>query len=165
MAGNGLMDSGPMAGGQLHEGVPLPGVDEVAGSPGEDFGEPASASDAASSTIENVEALFGDVLNYLDAEMAFQSSRLRFAGQTIKLALGAGVLALVLVSLAAFGLVFGLILALTPLITAWGATAVVVGLLLLGAYLLVRKAAASVRLMKAEVRDKPGAAQEEPDHV
>lgn len=151
-------DNGPVDGS-------IPEMDENAASPGEQPGEASSHEQSPHPVIEDVEALVGDVLNYFDAEMAFQKTRLRFAGQSIKTALGAGVLALVLVLLAVFGLVFGLILALTPLITAWGATAVVVGALLLLAYLLVRKAMSSIKLMKAELKPETAPAEQEPDNA
>ena len=105
------------------------------GSPDSDPGEPFVRVLA-----DDIGALAGDALNYVDAEFAFQKTRARFVGNRAVTALAFGVVAVVLALLAAIGLTVGLIIALTPLVTAWGATAIVVGLLLLVAYLCVRRA-------------------------
>ena len=90
------------------------------------------------SLLEDVEALIEDGKTYLEAELAFQKTRAAFVAQGAKGIAGLGALAAGLAVLALIGLTVGLILALTPLITAWGATAVVVGALLIGAWLCVR---------------------------
>jgi len=61
--------------------------------------------------------------------------------------------------LAAIGLTVGLIFALTPLITAWGATAVVIVLLLVGAWLCVRRVMAAIRRISGAMGSgsEPGA--------
>lgn len=114
-------------------------------------GDPAGLPDEAEATayedgeperslLEDVEALIEDGKTYLEAELAFQKSRAAYVAQGAKGIAAFGALAAGLAVLALIGLTVGLILALTPLITAWGATAVVVGALLIGAGLCVRAA-------------------------
>lgn len=102
----------------------------------EPTGEPASLR----SLVEDLEALIDDGQTYLSAELSYQKTRVSFVSdrlkKTIALAIGAAVVGL----LAAIGLTVGLIIALTPLLTGWGATAVVVLSLLLVAFLLVQRA-------------------------
>ena len=97
------------------------------------------------SLLDDVEALIADGKLYLEAELAFQKSRAGYVAAGAKTIAALGALAAALVVLALIGLTVGLILALTPLITAWGATAVVVLALLLGAWLCVRSALARWR--------------------
>ena len=106
------------------------------------------------SLIEDVEALIEDGETYLQAELAFQKTRASYVAQGAKAIAGLGALAAGLAVLALFGLTVGLILALTPLITAWGATAVVVGALLLGAWLCVRAALGRWRRITAAASGK-----------
>ncbi|MFL0670536.1 MAG: phage holin family protein, partial [Erythrobacter sp.] len=67
------------------------------------------------------------------------------------------VLALVLLNIALTALAIGAVLALQPLITIWGAIAVVVGALLVGTGLLVRSARARGRVLAAMFGDGAGA--------
>ena len=90
---------------------------------------------------DDIEAFFGDARTYLDAEMSYQKTRAGFVADRLKRTIAFGAVAAYIAVLATIGLTVGLIIALTPLITAWGATALVVLALLLIAYLLVRKAA------------------------
>jgi hypothetical protein len=92
------------------------------------------------SRLDDFEALLDDVLTYVDAEVAFQKTRASFVASGVKRIVGFVLVALFLAFLAVVGLTIGLIFALTPLVTAWGATAIVVGGLLLVAALLVRGA-------------------------
>jgi len=92
------------------------------------------------SLLSDIEALIDDARTWFDAEIGYQKSRAGFVADRIKVLVGLGLGALFFLVMALFGLVVGLIIALTPLITAWGATAVVVGALLLGAFVMVRKA-------------------------
>jgi len=75
--------------------------------------------------------LAGQARDYARAELAFQKTRATYAGKEVR---GIGLLigaALVFLFFALMGLVFGLILALSPILTPWGATAVVcLGLML-----------------------------------
>ncbi|TIX50016.1 phage holin family protein [Alteraurantiacibacter aquimixticola] len=113
-----------------------------------------SSSGASRSLVDDIEDLVFDAKTYLDAELSYQKSRASFVGESLKRVIGFAVVAAILVLFAAIGLTVGLIIALTPLITAWGATAVVVGLLLLGAYLLIRNAGAAWGDVMAAVHDE-----------
>lgn len=125
--------------------APLPGADElILPSPPDDeraasddeAGEPAEAR----SLFEDVEVLIEDGKTYLEAELNFQKARARFAGDRAKWALVFGSAAVLFVLLALIGLTVGLIIALTPLLTAWGATALVVVLLGIAATIAGRAA-------------------------
>ena len=106
------------------------------------------------SLLGDVEALIDDARTWFDAEIGYQKSRAGFVIGRAKLLVGLGLGALFFAIMALFGLTVGLLIALTPLITAWGATAVVVGLLLLGALLMVRKAAGVWRAMLGALDEK-----------
>jgi len=129
-----------------------PAAESSASPDGIEFGDPSGTSPGGSSTrealIEDVEALIGDGFNYFDAELSFQKTRAKFVGDRIFTAILFGLIAAIVALLAVFGFVFGMILALTPLITAWGATAVVVGVLALLAWWLVRIAKGAIRSLK-----------------
>lgn len=96
-----------------------------------------------------------DARSYLTAEIAFQKSRVAFAGGEAKAIAVFVLAALVFIVLAVFAAVFGLILALTPWLTAWGATALVCGVLLALALLFVWRALARWRGLVRAVAD-PG---------
>ncbi len=110
--------------------------------------EPASVGSAPADTgipptrslVEDMEALVDDARTYVDAELSYQKSRASFVTDRVKRTLIFAVGAATVGLLAAIGLTVGLIIALTPLVTGWGATAIVVGLLLLVAYLLISRA-------------------------
>lgn len=116
---------------------------------------PASAPEGESEELgtaetllsEDIAALIASGRTYAEAELAFQKTRASLAGSNAGKAVAALVLALVLVNIALTALAIGAVLALQPLITIWGAIAVVVGALLLGAGLLVRSARARARLL------------------
>jgi hypothetical protein len=92
------------------------------------------------SLLEDVQALIDDGKTYLEAELTFQKTRAAFVADGAKGTVAFAGAAALLGLMALFGLTVGLIIALSPLITAWGATGVVVGLLLLGALLAARAA-------------------------
>jgi uncharacterized membrane protein YqjE len=125
--------------------APLPGADELILPRAPDDDRAASDDEAAGSAearslFEDVEALIEDGKTYLEAELNFQKTRTRFAADQAKWALVFGLAALILVFLALVGLTVGLIIALTPLLTAWGATALVVILLGIVAAIAARAA-------------------------
>ncbi|MEO7551752.1 MAG: phage holin family protein [Croceibacterium sp.] len=95
--------------------------------------------------------MIDDGKTYLEAELAFQKSRAALVADGAKSAAVLGALAAVCAVLALVALAIGLLLALTPLITAWGATAVVVGGLLLAAFFAVRVAGKRWRNMMSAV--------------
>jgi Flp pilus assembly protein TadB len=99
---------------------------------------------------EDVEALIDDGKTYLEAELIYQKTRAAFVADRAKDAALFAVLAAAFGVLALIGLTVGLIIALTPLLTAWGASALVVALLLIGAGLSLRAASRRwARLMAA----------------
>ncbi len=110
----------------------------------DDGSTPAAAGDAEAgarrSLFDDFEALIDDGRTYFHAELTYQKSRAGFVANRLKLAIAFGAVAAFFAMLATIGLTVGLILALAPLITAWGATAVVVLALLLIALLLLRRA-------------------------
>ncbi|WP_120078511.1 hypothetical protein [Aurantiacibacter odishensis] len=119
--------------------------------------DPALAEDNAAGTrslADDLEALVEDARIYLDAELSYQKTRAGFVADRLKKTIAFGAVAAFLAVLALIGLTVGLIIALTPLITAWGATAVVVLGILLIAYLLVRKAGQAWNSMMGAMKDK-----------
>lgn len=97
-----------------------------------------SVSDGSLS--EDIVALIDDGKTYVEAEIVFQKTRLAFAADRGKSGLLYGLFAFAVLHLALVALVVGAIFALTPLITALGATALVVGVLLLVGLILGVKA-------------------------
>lgn len=122
----------------------------------EDGSEPLPAADVdGGEPLRMVETLVSDARAFIDAEIAFQKARASFAAGKIKLALICAGLALLLLGLAIMALVMGLILALTPLITAWGAMAVVTLLLLALAGVLVWVAVRAGKAVGAQFASEP----------
>lgn len=98
---------------------------------------------------DDIAALVEDARTYAEAELAFQKTRASLAGKRVGRALVLLILALVLLNLALIALAVGAVIALAPLITIWGAIAVVVGVLLVGVALLVRSAAGDGKVLSA----------------
>ena len=94
------------------------------------------------SLAEDISALLEDGRTYVEAELAFQKTRARFVGDKAKAGIVYGVAALAFLHLALVGLVVGLVFALAPYLTAFGATAAVVVVLLLGCVIFGKMAAA-----------------------
>jgi hypothetical protein len=114
-------------------------------------------AEAESTLSEDIAALIDSGRTYAEAELAFQKTRASLVGGNAGKAAAALVLALVLINIALTALAIGAVLALQPLITIWGAIAVVVGALLIGAGLLVRSAKARGRVLAAMFGDGAGA--------
>jgi hypothetical protein len=116
-------------------------------------GPAAPAPEAPDTTLsglrEDVTALVEDARNYAEAELAFQKTRAALAGKHGGRALVMLVLALVLLHLALIALAVGAVIALAPLVTIWGAIAIVVGVMLLGVALLVRAALGDGKMLAA----------------
>jgi len=91
---------------------------------------------------DDVEALIEDGKTYLETELVYQKSRAAFVADRAKVTIIFGAIAALLGFLALIGLTVGLIIALAPLLTTWGSSALVVALLLLGAWLAMRAASA-----------------------
>lgn len=98
---------------------------------------------------DDITTLVDDARTYAAAEIAFQKTRASLAGKTAGRAAVFLVLALVLLNLALIALAVGAVIALAPLVTIWGAIAIVVGVLLLGVALLVMRAVAEGRTLSA----------------
>ena len=89
----------------------------------------------ARSLLADVEALIDDGKTYLEAELAFQKTRAAFVADRAKATIVLGAVAALLGFLALVGLTVGSIIALSPLLGPWGASALVVALLLVAAAL------------------------------
>lgn len=128
--------------GRGDDGVPAIEDEEAPSAPG--------AEQDLRSLREDVEALIDDGKTYLEAELIYQKTRAAFVADRAKGAVIYGAMAAAFGVLALIGLTVGLIIALTPLLTAWGASALVVGLLLIAAFLAMRAASKRWnRLMQA----------------
>jgi len=106
------------------------------------------------SLVDDLRQLATDARALAQAEAAYQKSRAAFAGEQAKRIAILGVLAAVLLFFALMALTVGLVIALAPLLTAWGATAAVCGGLLLAAGLCVLLASARWRHMNGVLRDE-----------
>ncbi|MFM5908518.1 MAG: phage holin family protein [Novosphingobium sp.] len=98
--------------------------------------------------------LGGEARAYAEAEMAFQKARAEVAAKGIK---DIALLGVVAFTIAVFGLgalVVGLLLALAPLVTAWGAMAIVAGGLFLIALICVLLARSRWNRMVASLSGK-----------
>ena len=98
---------------------------------------------------DDLRLLAQDARDLAKAELAFQKSRAAYAGGEMRNIALLGIAAAVLLFFAVMALVVGLIIALTPLITAWGAMAVVTLSLLLLTGLCVFGAAGRWKRMAA----------------
>ncbi|MEL7197036.1 MAG: phage holin family protein [Pseudomonadota bacterium] len=77
-----------------------------------------------------IATLIDDGRNYAQAEIAFQKIRAKLAGKHIAIALACAIVAIVLLHIAFLALAVGLVIALAPLVTIWGAIGIVVGALI-----------------------------------
>ena len=103
---------------------------------------PPVAGDADVRSLgDDVRALIDDGKTYLEAELQFQKTRAAFVADRARSTVVFGAIAALLGLLALVGLTVGAIIALTPLLTAWGASALVVALLLAATALAARAAA------------------------
>ena len=105
--------------------------------------------------IAELRLLLQDASTFARSEIAYQASRARVVGVGLRQIAIFALFTLIFVVFALGGLTVGLLLALTPLVTAWGATAIVVGALVLGAALCVMAGLGSWRRMKRRLAGKP----------
>lgn len=105
----------------------------------------------------DITALVDDARNYAQAEIGFQKTRISLAGKRSARALGSIVLALLLLHIALIAFAVGVVMALEPYVTIWGAIAIVVGALLAGVGLLVLSAIGDSRVIKGmfDAGDEP----------
>jgi hypothetical protein len=118
-----------------HGSVPR-ALDDGAVDPSALAPETAQAADAPDNSFtalrDDITTLVEDARTYAEAEIAFQKTRAGLAGKTGARALLLLVLALVLLHLALIALAVGVVIALAPYVTIWGAIAIVVGVMLAG---------------------------------
>jgi hypothetical protein len=109
--------------------------------------DPPEADDAAEdrSLIDDVEVLIEDGKTYLEAELNYQKTRALFVGDRAKQVVLFGLVGFVFAWMALIALTVGLVIALTPSLSAWGATAVVAIAWLLIAVVAVSVAGAKWR--------------------
>ena len=117
---------------------------------------PDGALDEAAerSLEEDLRQLADDARALAQAELAYQKSRAAFAGREAGRMAILGVAAAVFLFFALMALTLGLVIALTPALTAWGATAAVSGGLLLIALVCALIAAARWKYMTAALSDR-----------
>lgn len=113
---------------------PLPHAQDGDDEP--DGGKPASGS----SLTDDLVALLDDGKTYFEAEKAYQKSRALYVADKGKHGVIQGLAAFALIHTALIGLVVGAVIGLAPILTIWGATALVVGVLLIAGVILARKA-------------------------
>ena len=118
----------------LDDAAPDPSADTPP-SPPDDPGadDPLDDLDADydESLLDEVGALIDDGRTYAQAEMAFQKTRAKLAGRLVGVSLAFVIVALILLHIAFLALAVGLVIALAPLVTIWGAIGIVVGGMLL----------------------------------
>ncbi len=101
------------------------------------------------SLTDDILALLDDGRTMVDAEIQFQKTRAAFALDRGRSGALYGIAAFGLIHLALVALVVGLVIALTPVIGPWGATAVVVGIVALAGVLLATAARRRFRRLAA----------------
>ncbi len=113
-------------------------MDHSDGKPGAEPEQEAAPPppDYEESIVEEVAALIDDGRTYAQAEIAFQKTRAKLVGRHVGIAVLCGIIALILLNIAFLALAVGLVMALEPLVTIWGAIAIVVGGLFLTVGLL-----------------------------
>ncbi len=106
-------------------------------------------SNSFTSLRDDITALVDDARTYAEAEIAFQKTRAGLAGKAAARALAMLVLAVVLLHIALIALAVGVVIALAPLVTIWGAIAIVVGVLIAGVAALVLIAVGNGKMLSA----------------
>lgn len=124
-------------------------VEEIASVGSSDDSSAVDEAAESRSLMDDVEVLIEDGKTYLEAELNFQKTRARFAGDRAKGVALYGLLGLMFAWMALIGLTIGLIFALTPSLGAWGATGVVVAIWLVIAGVAFRAAAGRWRALVA----------------
>ena len=111
------------------------------------------------SLIDDVEVLIEDGKTYLEAELNYQKTRALFVGDRVKSTVLFALVGFVFAWMALIALTVGLIVALTPPLSAWGATAVVVIVWLLIAVIALTVAAGRwkqlAKALEPDEKEKP----------
>lgn len=125
-------------------------------------GTDAAEEDSNSFTTlrDDVTALVDDARTYAEAEIAFQKTRAALAGKSAGRALVLLVLAAVLLHIALIALAVGAVIALAPVVTIWGAIAIVVGVLLVGVTAMVWSAVGDGKALAAMFSTSSGSGDE-----
>jgi hypothetical protein len=120
---------------------------------------PTQTGEAAEerSLVDDLRALADDAQAMARAEYAYQKSRAFHAGQELKRAVIFTALAVACFIVALMALTMGAVLALTPLLTAWGATGVVVGILLVSGIVFALIASTRLRRTAKTLEGENGA--------
>jgi hypothetical protein len=105
------------------------------------------------SLVEEIATLIDDAELYARAELAFQKTRARLTLRNLGVAAGSVLIGLILLHIALIALAVGLVIALEPLVTIWGAIAIVVGIMLLGVAALLLLALRRTRAVGAMFSD------------
>ncbi len=92
--------------------------------------EAAPTSSEDESLFDELGALIDNGRNYAAAELAFQKTRAALAGRSIGIAAVCAIVAIILLHIAFLALAVGLVMALEPVVTIWGAIGIVFGGLL-----------------------------------
>jgi hypothetical protein len=122
----------------------------------DDAVNPSLSETRERSLNEDLHQLAQDARAYAEAEFHFQKSRASYAASASKSIIVYALVALVLVFFAIMALVVGLVIALAPLLTPWGSTAVVtLALLGLAVFLLLRAKKRVSTLMTVFAGDRP----------
>jgi hypothetical protein len=135
------MDYQPAAAAPEHRGGGLPPASSDRlpdGSPPDDH----LPDEPDRSLLSDLEAAWVDGKTYVAAELAFQKTRARYTTTKLKRVVVYGVAAIFVAVLALIGLTVGAIISLATLTGPLAATLIVVGVLLIVAFILVRRAAA-----------------------
>ena len=106
------------------------------------------------SLTDDLTALFEDGKTYAEAELQYQKSRAAYSANRIKYALVYGAGAFAILHMALIGLTVGAVIALAPLVGPWLATLIVVGLLVLGGVILLRKLKGKIDDVRWAFRDE-----------
>lgn len=120
---------------------PAPGSSAPASAvaPDTGAGDPTATRDASEPTakpgmIDQLRGLYADGREMIDAEIGFQKARMSAAGRQVRTMALLGVVGLILISCALIALVVGTMIALIPILGAWGAMgATVAGSLVMAA--------------------------------
>ena len=116
--------------------------------------------DDADSLVDRVKDLADDTRTAVEAENAWQSARVGYAGRKVSAIAAWGGLALVCCFIAVLTLAFGAILTLAPSIGPGSATAAVTGVLLIAAAVAALLARSGVRRLRQDLLPtKPGASR------
>lgn len=107
------------------------------------------------SLVADLDALIADSKTYFEAEVRYQKSRAGFAANRLKWTMVYGAAAFGLLHLALIALTVGVVIALSPLVGPWLATAIVVALLLLGAAVFVQRLRKKLNDIRAMFEGEP----------